>query len=238
MIHGGPHGAAGTGVQRQGPGLRGARLGLADGQLPRFHGLRPEFHRRDLRRPGRRRGQGRPLRRGRGASRNIRGSIATRLGVEGGSYGGQLTNWIITQTDRFKAAIPSAGISNLVSYNYMAYYHDYLAVEYGAFPHEQRRHRQALGALGDPLRDKVKTPTMFVHGENDNDVPIAEAEQFYIALKDVGVRDDHDPLPARRPRRAGDGARRRHDQSQHRMVRAPFRSERSTKDRLTCGELL
>jgi dipeptidyl aminopeptidase/acylaminoacyl peptidase len=34
---------------------------------------------------------------------------------------------------------------------------------------------------------KVKTPTLLVHGENDNDVPIAEAEQFYIALKDVGV---------------------------------------------------
>jgi dipeptidyl aminopeptidase/acylaminoacyl peptidase len=34
---------------------------------------------------------------------------------------------------------------------------------------------------------KVKTPTMLVHGENDNDVPIAESEQFYIALKDVGV---------------------------------------------------
>jgi dipeptidyl aminopeptidase/acylaminoacyl peptidase len=33
----------------------------------------------------------------------------------------------------------------------------------------------------------VKTPTLLVHGENDNDVPIAEAEQFYIALKDVGV---------------------------------------------------
>jgi len=33
----------------------------------------------------------------------------------------------------------------------------------------------------------VTTPTMLVHGENDNDVPIAEAEQFYIALKDVGV---------------------------------------------------
>jgi dipeptidyl aminopeptidase/acylaminoacyl peptidase len=40
-----------------------------------------------------------------------------------------------------------------------------------------------------PLRHvaQVKTPTMLVHGENDNDVPIAESEQFYIALKDVGV---------------------------------------------------
>jgi len=112
---------------------------------------------------------------------------ADRLGVEGGSYGGQLTDWLITQTDRFKAAIPAAGISNLVSFNYMAYYHDYLAVEYGSFPHEngvidQLWERSAIRYAG-----KVKTPTMFIHGENDNDVPIAEAEQFFIALMDVGV---------------------------------------------------
>ena len=95
--------------------------------------------------------------------------------------------WIITQTHRFKAAISMYGICNLLSFNYMAYYHDYLAVEFGGFPHE--------GNLMDVLWErsalkhvaKVKTPTMLVHGENDNDVPIAESEQYYIALKDVGV---------------------------------------------------
>jgi dipeptidyl aminopeptidase/acylaminoacyl peptidase len=111
-----------------------------------------------------------------------------RLGIEGGSYGGQLTNWIITQTDRFKAAVPAAGISNLVSFNYMAYYHDYLAVEFGSFPHENG----LMDLLWErsPIRyvHKVKTPVMFIHGENDNDVPIAEAEQYYIALRDVGVK--------------------------------------------------
>lgn len=112
---------------------------------------------------------------------------AKRLGVEGGSYGGQLSNWLITQTDRFRAAVPSASISNLVSFNYMSYYHDYLAVEFGAFPHEKSL-MDTLWARS-PLRyaSKVKTPTMFVHGENDNDVPIAEAEQFFVALRDVGV---------------------------------------------------
>ena len=124
-----------------------------------------------------------------------------RLGVEGGSYGGQLTNWLITQTDRFKAAVPAASIANLISFNYMAYYHDYLAVEFGLFPHqtwpEGKRPKGAEDAMHlmdflwirSPLRyvNNVKTPTMFIHGENDNDVPIAEAEQFYIALKDVGV---------------------------------------------------
>ena len=124
-----------------------------------------------------------------------------RLGVEGGSYGGQLTNWLITQTDRFKAAIPAAGIANLVSFNYMSYYHDYLAVEFGLFPHQDWPAGKKPAAAGQamhlmdflwarsPLRyaARVKTPTMFVHGENDNDVPIAEAEQFYIALRDAGV---------------------------------------------------
>ena len=69
----------------------------------------------------------------------------------------------------------------------MAYYHDYLAIEFGAFPHQDN----LMDFLWErsPLKHvaKVKTPVMFIHGENDNDVPIAEAEQFYIALKDVGV---------------------------------------------------
>ena len=60
-------------------------------------------------------------------------------------------------------------------------------MEYGAYPHEQG----VIDTLWErsPLRyaNKVKTPTLFLHGENDNDVPITEAEQFYIALKDVGV---------------------------------------------------
>ena len=121
---------------------------------------------------------------------------ADRLAIEGGSYGGQLTNWIITQTDRFKAAIPRSSISNLVSFNYMAYYHDYLAVEFGAYPHEE----DIVDLLWErsPIRyaRNVTTPTMLVHGENDNDVPIAEAEQFYIALRDVGV----DAVMVRYPR--------------------------------------
>jgi dipeptidyl aminopeptidase/acylaminoacyl peptidase len=110
-----------------------------------------------------------------------------RLGIEGGSYGGQLSAWLITQTHIFKAAIPLAPIINNLSYNYMTYYNMYEQMEWGLQPHQ--------GSLMDVLWErsalkhvaKVKTPTMLVHGENDNDVPIAESEQFYIALKDVGV---------------------------------------------------
>lgn len=119
---------------------------------------------------------------------NFRWLDADRLGVEGGSYGGQLSNWLITQSTRFKAAIPAASISNLVSHNYMSYYHDYLPVEFGAYPHTDR---QVMDLLWERSAvryvDQVKTPTLFIHGDNDNNVNIAEAEQFFIALKDVGV---------------------------------------------------
>ena len=112
---------------------------------------------------------------------------STRIGVEGGSYGGQLANWLITRTPRFKAAVPAAGIANLVSFNYMAYYHDYLAVEFGRYPHEKDLMDTLWARSALRYVDRVKTPVMFIHGENDNDVPIAEAEQYFIALKDVGV---------------------------------------------------
>jgi dipeptidyl aminopeptidase/acylaminoacyl peptidase len=112
---------------------------------------------------------------------------ANRMGLEGGSYGGQLANWIITRTDRFKAAIPTAGISNLITQNYVSYYHDYLAVEYGAFPHQKGVMDKLWDRSAIRYVDKVKTPVLFIHGENDNDVPIVEAEQFYIGLRDVGV---------------------------------------------------
>jgi dipeptidyl aminopeptidase/acylaminoacyl peptidase len=110
-----------------------------------------------------------------------------RLGVEGGSYGGQLSAWLITQTHIFKAAIPLAPIINNLSYNYMTYYNMYEQMEWGVLPHQ--------GNLMDTLWERsalryvaqAKTPTMLVHGENDNDVPIAESEQFYVALKDVGI---------------------------------------------------
>ena len=60
-----------------------------------------------------------------------------RLGIQGTSYGGQLTDWLITQTRIFKAAIPIAGISNLISYNYMTYYNQYEEMEFGKFIPEQ-----------------------------------------------------------------------------------------------------
>ena len=108
-----------------------------------------------------------------------------RLGIEGVSYGGQLTDWLITQTNEFKAAVPIAGIANLVSYNYMTYYNQYEEMEFGQFLHQGNLMDVAWERSALKHVAAAHTPTMLMHGENDNDVPIAEAEQFFIALKDV-----------------------------------------------------
>jgi dipeptidyl aminopeptidase/acylaminoacyl peptidase len=110
-----------------------------------------------------------------------------RMGIEGVSYGGQLTDWLITQTNEFKAAIPTAGISNLISFNYIAYYNQFLEMEFGQFLHQGTMLDEAWKRSALRYVAQVHTPTMLMHGENDPDVPISEAEQFYVALKDVGV---------------------------------------------------
>jgi dipeptidyl aminopeptidase/acylaminoacyl peptidase len=110
-----------------------------------------------------------------------------RMGIEGVSYGGQLTEWLITQSGEFKAAIPTAGINNLISYNYMTYYNQYEEMEFGQFLHQGTLMDEAWKRSAMRFIAQAHTPTLIIHGENDNDVPIAEAEQFYIGLKDVGT---------------------------------------------------
>ena len=108
-----------------------------------------------------------------------------RLGVTGGSYGGFMTNWVITQTPRFRAAVASASVSNLISFYSTSLYQDLVHAEFGGFPWDNFE----LLWQWSPLRyvRQVQTPTMFLHGENDNDVHITQAEEMYMALKRRGV---------------------------------------------------
>lgn len=110
---------------------------------------------------------------------------ADRLGVTGGSYGGFMTNWIITQTTRFKAAVASASVSNLVSFYSTSLYQDLIHAEFGGFPWDDYDQLWRWS----PLRyvKQVQTPTLLIHGEQDNDVHITQAEEMYMALKRRGV---------------------------------------------------
>ncbi len=109
-----------------------------------------------------------------------------RLGVEGTSYGGQVADFIPTMTTRFKASIPTAGVSNLVTQNYVSYYHDYLPAEYKGEFNSPERKDILWNHSAIRFANKVTTPMLILHGANDNDVPWPEAEEYYIALKDAG----------------------------------------------------
>jgi dipeptidyl aminopeptidase/acylaminoacyl peptidase len=108
-----------------------------------------------------------------------------RLGVTGGSYGGYMTEWVITQTDRFKAAMTYAGLSNLISFYATSLYQDLIHVEFGAEPWD----RYEILWERSPLRHikRAKTPTLILHGETDFDVHITQSEELYTALKRRGV---------------------------------------------------
>ncbi|HVS83087.1 MAG TPA: S9 family peptidase [Pyrinomonadaceae bacterium] len=108
-----------------------------------------------------------------------------RLGVTGGSYGGFMTNWIITQTPRFKAAVSVASVSNLISFYSTSLYQDLIHAEFGGFPWDN----YDLLWQWSPLRyaRAAQTPTLFIHGEQDNDVHITQAEEMYMSLKRRGV---------------------------------------------------
>lgn len=116
---------------------------------------------------------------------NYRWLDKDRLGVTGVSYGGFMTNWIITQTNRFKAAIPVSSISNLISFYGTSLYNLLIEVEFNGYPWDN----YDLLWQWSPLRyvKNVITPTLFFHGENDQEVPISQTEQMFNALKKLGV---------------------------------------------------
>lgn len=108
-----------------------------------------------------------------------------RLGVGGWSYGGILTNYLITKRpDVFKGAITGASMALLVA----NYGHDHYQLgnerEWG-LPWENRELWEALSPFNDV--DKVQTPTLIMGGESDWNVPIQNSEQLYQALRRRGV---------------------------------------------------
>lgn len=111
---------------------------------------------------------------------------AEKVGVTGGSYGGFMTNWIIGHTDRFKAAASQRSISNWISMfsttdiGYFFAEDQNLATPWG--DHEKLWQHSPL-----KYADRVKTPTLFLHSEEDYRCWIAEGIQMFTALKYHGV---------------------------------------------------
>ncbi len=108
-----------------------------------------------------------------------------RIGIMGGSYGGYMANWAISQTDRFKAAISGFGVFSLItdySNSEIARWDpDYMGAFYWEDPEIYRK------CSPSTYVDKINTPVLIIHGEEDNNTTIANSREMYRALKDRSV---------------------------------------------------
>ena len=110
---------------------------------------------------------------------------SARLGVGGWSYGGILTNYVIAQDRRFKAAVSGASASNILA----GYGTDQYVREYEGELGVPWRHSDVWLKLSFPFlhADRIVTPTLFLCGDKDFNVPLLNSEQMYQALRSLGV---------------------------------------------------
>lgn len=108
-----------------------------------------------------------------------------RLGIGGWSYGGISTNYTVATDQRFKAAVSGAGSSMQFS----MYGLDQYTVQYDQEMGQPWKAPDVWMKVSYPFfhADRIKTPTLFLGGEKDFNVPIAGGEQMYQALKSTGI---------------------------------------------------
>lgn len=108
-----------------------------------------------------------------------------RVYVTGGSYGGFMTNWIVTHTDRFRAAVTQRSICNWISF--------YGTSDIGPHFVEYQLHRNLSDVEGlwdlSPLAhaNRLNTPLLVLHGQEDHRCPLEQGEQMYRAALKAGV---------------------------------------------------
>jgi dipeptidyl aminopeptidase/acylaminoacyl peptidase len=110
---------------------------------------------------------------------------STRMGVTGGSYGGFMTAWITTKTNRFKAAQTDRMISNWLSWYGSSDAQGLTEFEFHGRPWENLPLYEELS----PIRyvQNVRTPTLIVQSEEDHRTPMTDAEQWFTALRKLDV---------------------------------------------------
>jgi dipeptidyl aminopeptidase/acylaminoacyl peptidase len=108
-----------------------------------------------------------------------------RLGVTGWSYGGYMTMWTVTQTNRFHAAVAGAGIANWQSYYGQNLIDQWMIPFFGGSVYDD----PAAYEKSSPIRfiKNVKTPTLVIVGERDAECPAPQSYEFWHALKTLGV---------------------------------------------------
>jgi dipeptidyl aminopeptidase/acylaminoacyl peptidase len=108
-----------------------------------------------------------------------------RVGMVGWSYGGFMSMWAVTQTNRFKAVVAGAGIANWQSYYGQNRIDRWMLPFFGASVYDD----PAVYAKSSPITfiKNVKTPTLVLHGDRDSEVPTPQGYEFWHALKTLGV---------------------------------------------------
>ncbi|MGN9910049.1 S9 family peptidase [Phytohabitans sp. LJ34] len=118
-----------------------------------------------------------------------------RLGIGGWSHGGFMAAWAVGQTDRFKAAVMGAGISDwgmLAATGEEGRFESALGGSSGWEGTGPHRHDR-LSPIS--YASRVRTPVLILHGENDTNVPVSQAEFFYRALRGFGVEHTYVVYP-------------------------------------------
>jgi dipeptidyl aminopeptidase/acylaminoacyl peptidase len=108
-----------------------------------------------------------------------------RLGIGGWSNGGFMTEYTITRTPRFKAAVAQAGHSDFFSLYGTSYLRDSLRRISQQSPYENRQWFDERSPI--TLIKNCRTPTLIMHGELDGGVPVSQAREFYSGLRDARV---------------------------------------------------
>src|SRR5207245_1108347 len=110
---------------------------------------------------------------------------ANRVGVWGWSYGGFMTMWTVTQTNRFRAAVAGAGVANWQSYYGENDIDEWMIPYFGATVYDD----PAVYAKSAPITfiKSVQTPTLVLVGERDGECPAPQSFEFWHALKSLGV---------------------------------------------------
>ena len=109
-----------------------------------------------------------------------------RLGIGGWSYGGFMTSWAVTQTRRFKAAVVGAAVTNLFSFNGTTdITPSFLRNYFVNIPFYRRPAYDSHSAM--TYLKRCRTPSLVLHGEVDERVPVTQGWEFYNGLKMLGV---------------------------------------------------
>jgi dipeptidyl aminopeptidase/acylaminoacyl peptidase len=104
-----------------------------------------------------------------------------RLGQSGWSYGGYMTAWTLTQTSRFKAVMVGAGLTNMYSMYSTNDLQTTLEEYFGAEPWDDTEAYWGRSAMA--FVKQAKTPTLILHGAEDQRVPVGQAQELYMGLK-------------------------------------------------------